>query len=407
MQPKTLAALTLTTLALAACGGEQPPPQPPPSVPPPPSTASATPPPVETTPPPPPKPSLTELVPQTLKGVGDAFNAHDAKKVASYYAEDIVVQAYGMPEREGHGRDDVAKATQWVLDLSNDAKSAVTRVWTKGNVAVLEIAWAGTATGDYQGIKASKKPVGQTRVHVVWFNDDGLIKEQHEYGDTVGFIAQLKGAKGAPPAPIVPTSPPEMHAAKGSPEEDKLADWGKSTDEVFSKDDVKAVQIADDADYWMNFGKPATKGKAEMTKELTGWFKAFPDQKWTTTNAWGIDGYAIVEHTVTGTQKGPLGPVPASNKQVMNWHWVDIMQPSADGKLQHGWGFANLAEALLQTGAMKVPTEKPVPVAKADMTKGAAGKSDKADAAKGAAPKSDAPKAEHAKPDTDKEPKKK
>ena len=96
-----------------------------------------------------------------------------------------------------------------------------------------------------------------------------------------------------------------------------------------------------------------------MAKDLEGFFKAFPDQKWTTVNSWGIDGFAIVEHTMTGTQKGRLGPLPASNKQVKDWHWLDIMQPTADGKLQHGWGYANLVEVLQQTGALKSPGDKP------------------------------------------------
>src|SRR3984893_16976118 len=124
MRPTTLAALTLTTLAFAACGGEQPAPQPPPPPPPVAAIGSATSAPAETPPPPPAKPSLAELVPQTLKGIGDAFNAHDAKKVASYYTEDCVLQSYGTMEREGRGRDDVAKATQFVLDGFSDAKSA-------------------------------------------------------------------------------------------------------------------------------------------------------------------------------------------------------------------------------------------------------------------------------------------
>jgi steroid delta-isomerase-like uncharacterized protein len=391
MRPTTFAAFTLT--ALAACGGEQPAPQPPPPPPPLPAIGSATAPPADTTPPPPAKPSLAELVPQTLKGIGDAFNAHDAKKVATYYTEDCVVQAYGTTEREGHGRDDVAKAAQFVLDSFSDVKSAPMRVWAKGNVAVDEVVWAGTMTGDFLGVKASKKPAGQIRLHVMWFNDDGLVKEQHEYGDTASLMAQLKGAKGAPPVPMVPTNPPETHAAKGTPDEDKLVDGAKAMDDTFSKDDVKAVvaTLADDAEYWLNIsGAPATKGKKDLTKELTNWFKAFPDQKWTPTNAWGIDGFAIVEHTLSGTQKGPMGPLPASNKPVTNWHWVDIIQPAADGKLQRGWGFANLAEMMLQTGAMKPPGEK-APMAKTDMAKGG-GKGDKSDAPKGTAPKADAPK---------------
>ena len=220
MRSTTLAVLTATTFALAACGGEQPPPQPPPSAPPPPPTASAAPPPAETAPPPPAKPSLAELVPQTVKGIGDAFNAHDAKKLASYYTDDSVVHSYGTADRDAHGREEVAKAAQVAFDVVGDAKSAATRVWIKGNVAVAEVVWAGTMSGDYMGVKASKKPVGQTRLHVMWFNDDGLVKEQHEYADGGGMMAQMKVSKGAPPVPTVPSSPPEVHVAKGTADED-------------------------------------------------------------------------------------------------------------------------------------------------------------------------------------------
>ena len=365
MRMTRAAALLTTSLALGllgACGGEEPPPQAPPAPPPPPAAASVAP--TETAPPAPPpappKPTLAELIPQTLKGIDDAFNAHDAKKVMSFYTDDAVSYDYGTPE--SHGRDAMARGLQMVFDTFGDAKTATTRTFIKGNVAVTELVWAGTMTGDMMGMKASKKMAGQTRLHIAWFSDDGLIKEEHEYADATGLMAQIAGKKGAPAVPTVPSNPGEVHVSKGGPDEDKLADWGKGMDETFNKDDAKAAiaGTADDADYWLNFGAgTATKGKKDLTKELTAWFKAFPDQKWTTVNAWGIDGYAIVEHTMTGTQKGPLGPVPPSNKPVTSWHFVDIVQPTADGKLQHGWGYANLAEALMQTGAMKMPGEKP------------------------------------------------
>jgi hypothetical protein len=209
-------------------------------------------------------------------------------------------------------------------------------------------------------MKATNKPVGQMRVHVYWFNDDGLVKEIHEYADDAGLMAQMKGDKKAPPVVALPTNPPEMHLAKGGPDEDKLADWAKKGDDAFNTGVKGALgTFSDEADYWLNIGGPAMKGKKEMTKGLEGWFKTFPDQKWTPTNAWGIDGFAIIEHTVTGTQKGSMGPLPASGKQVQSWHFVDIMQPTADGKLQHGWGYANMMEMLQQTGALKKGNEKP------------------------------------------------
>jgi steroid delta-isomerase-like uncharacterized protein len=315
-----------------------------------------------TTPPPPAKPSLAELIPQTLKGVNDAFNAHDAKKVASLYSEDATVTDYGGGPAS-HGRDDAARMVQMLFDTFSDAKVATTRVWIKGNVAVSEMAWSGTMSADMMGIKASKKPVGQLRVHITWFNDDGLIKEEHEYADSAGMMAQMSAKKGAPPVPTLPTSAPEVHVAKGTPDEDKLADWAKTGDDTMSKDDAKAAValFAADGDFLSNFGGPAAKGTKDITKGYTAWFKAFPDQKWTVANAWGIDGFAIVEDSLTGTQKGPLGPLPASNKPVTGWHFVTIAQPTADGKVQHMWSYGNLAEATAQISPPKAaPADKPV-----------------------------------------------
>jgi len=346
----------LPLLALAGCGGEEPPPQPPP----PPPVATVAPPPADTTPPPPPKPTLAELIPQTLSGMHDAFNAHDAKKLASFCAEACVVAGYGQPD--SHGRDEVAKGLQELFDTFGDARSAPLRAWSKGDVVISEIAWAGTMTGDFMGMKATNKPVGQLRARVLKFDEDGLVKEMHEYADDAGLMAQMQGKKGAPAIPLLPTNSPELHVAKSTPDEDKLADWAKAEDVTFDKDDPKAAlaTMAEDGDYWINFsGAPAMKGKKENEKGLVGWFKAFPDQKWTITDAWGIDGFAIVQHTMSGTQEGPLGPLAASSKPVSGWHFLDIYQPTADGKVQHGWGYANLVELTQQTGALKPPGEKP------------------------------------------------
>jgi hypothetical protein len=251
-----------------------------------------------------------------------------------------------------------------LFDAFGDAKTAVTRVWIKGNVAVSEIAWTGTLTSEFMGMKPSKKPSGGMRVHVASFNDDGLIKEEHEYGDGAGFQAQLQGKPNAPAVPVLPSGDPQVHVAKGTPDEDKLVDVTKTAIDAFNKD-AKAVIAAhsDESEVWVNiFPGPAVKGKKEVTKTVEGWFKTFPDQKWAASNSWGIDGFAISEQTMTGTQKGKLVNWPPSNKLVADWHWLVISQPNADGKIDHAWAYANLLEAGLQTGAFKPP--KP-PAAKA------------------------------------------
>ncbi len=356
MRSTIIAALAAVTLGLAACGGEEPqavaPPPPPP--PPPPATASAAP--TETTPPaPPPKPALADVIPQTMKGVGDAFNAHDAQKMASYFTDDAAVYAYG--EGETHSKGDMASSMGQMFQAFPDAKSAATRIWIKGNVAIAEIVWSGTMSGDMMGMKATNKQAGGTRLHVMWFNDDGLIKEMHQYGDGSSTMMQIMGKKGAPPVPTIPTNPPEMHVSKGTPDEDKLADWGKSIDDTWSKDDPKATVAlwADDGDMQNNDGMPAVKGKKALQKQIAGYYKAIPDMKITPVNAWGIDGFAIVEETMSGTDKGPMGPLPATGKPVSGWHLVDVSQPSADNKIMHNWGYANFNEMLAQLGLLKMP----------------------------------------------------
>jgi ketosteroid isomerase-like protein len=289
-----------------------------------------------------------------LKALGDAFNAHDPQKLAALMTDDVTIVGYGP----AHSKADYVTHLGEFFGAVSDVKAAATRAWQKGNVVVVEDVWAGTMTGDMHGMKATKKPVGAMIAQVYTFNDDGLVKELHQYADMGGVMAQMKGTKGAPAVPTVPTNPPEMHMAKASPDEDKLGDLGKLIDATMSKDDAKASidGLADDADVWMNItGQPATKGKKDLTKELTNWFKAIPDQKWTTTNSWGVDGFTIVEHTVSGTQKGALGPIKASNKPVTDWHFLEIVQPSADGKIQHLWSYGNVVELLIQTGAMKMP----------------------------------------------------
>ncbi|MGH7440106.1 MAG: ester cyclase [Polyangiaceae bacterium] len=330
-------------------------------------------------------PSPSEVASRTIDSLRDAFNAHDADKVAEQYTPDCVVETYTGPAL--HGRSEVADDARRTFAGFGDAKTAPLRGWVKDHVVVSEVAWTGTQSGEYLGIKPGGKPVGLVALRVLHLTDDGHVAEAHEYADAAGLVAQMAGKRWAPPPPILPVNDLALHVAKDSPDEDKLAAWAKGLDDVYATENAKnvAATVSDGADYWTNFGGPAVKGKRAIEKSLTAWFKAFPDQKWESKEAWGVDGFAIVEHTMTGTQKGALpvgagamadGLVPyaayaahaahrASNKPVTGWRRVDILQPAAEGTVLHGWGFTNVMEMLQQTGAIKAPadltTTKPAP----------------------------------------------
>jgi limonene-1,2-epoxide hydrolase len=292
-------------------------------------------------------------MPQALEGIFDAANADDASRVASFFSDDVAIYFYGsLVTSEMHGRS--AFVDRFKKTPFSDTKTAPTRIWMKGNVAVVELTWTGTMTGDAKDLKATNKPIGQKRAIVYAFNDDGLVKEEHIYSDSLGLRAQMRGDKKAPPVEPHPTGAAEVHIAKGTPDEDRLVDWAKKLDDAFNTDDVKqaAATLADDVVYdaW---GLPLLKGKKENVKDLQGTFRAFPDQKWTPTNVWGIDGYVVIEHVFTGTQKVPYGRMTkVTGKPVTGQHFLEIWQPSADGKLAHGWGYTNPVEAMEQAGAM-------------------------------------------------------
>ena len=72
-------------------------------------------------------------------------------------------------------------------------------------------------------------------------------------------------------------------------------------------------------------------------------------------------GGEIVEYTVTGTQNGPLGALPASKRKI-NAHAVDIFHLK-DGKLDRGWTYSNSLEIMTQLGLFQIPLQKVAPVA--------------------------------------------
>jgi predicted ester cyclase len=346
-----IALLATLAPAFVACGGEEPPP---PQPPPPPPVASAPPPPASTAeapPPPPAKPALSDLIAATMKSLGESFNAHDAAKFAANFTPDATSVDVGYGEM--HGRDDIQKAIQGFFDAIGDAKGMPAHVWGKGNVVATDLVVTGTMTGAFMGMKASQKPVGRHQLVVSTFNDDGLVTKETVYGDGPGMMAQMKGAKDAPPVPDMPASV-DMHWAKNTPDEDKLVDWMKGLNDAFNTDDPKAVSalIAPEGDVTLYFlgGKVIKAGK-DLDKFHADFFKAIPKVQFSIVDDFGADGFVVAERTATGTMKGRLGPVAPTNKEV-TLHIAEVIQPTADGKLSHAWVYGNMAE-LMPMKAMK------------------------------------------------------
>lgn len=372
---------------VAACGGaegEMKPPAPP-APPAPPVAVNPTPAPAATTEAPAaPKPTMAEMQVTAMKGVSEGWNTADGKKVAGFYAENATFIVAGQPEMKG--REAIAAHVKMTADAFK-TKLGMTRSFQKGDMMATEWVATGVHTGEYMGIKGTEKPVGIHGVSILWFNADGLIKEQHDYMDGATLMAQMGVSKEkARPVAALPTGAPEMVVAKGTPDEDKNVESVKSMYAAMEKKtEADFLAPQGDAMEYEDYCQPATiKGKAESKKFFAMITKAFPDMKLSPTASMGVGDFAIVEAEFKGTQKGPMGPIPATKKPV-DYKSVDIFM-FKDGKAQKGWTYANSMEIAMQLGLVKDPS-----VAGAKAAPKAA--DPKAAAPKAAAPKAADPKA--------------
>jgi steroid delta-isomerase-like uncharacterized protein len=355
---KTYGALVLGFL-VTACGGgadEAPPVQAPP---PPVASAAPAPPPVETpAPPAPPKASLAELQQTTLKAYVDGFT--DAKKVASLYAEDAQLWIPGTPEVKG--REAILGYTQSQLDSSSNVKFGFNRQWIKGDTIVVEWTATGTQTKEWMGVPASEKPWGVTGASILTFNQDGLIAKDHRYFDFSTVLSQLGASKQkARGIPALPTAV-ETHTAKGDAQEEKEVEWAKSLNAAFDKHDSKAFldMLTDETLYDDATMPTQMKGKAGAKQFFESFTKAFPDLKIEAGRILAVEDFVIQEYAINGTHKaaltGPQGTIPATKKPI-NLHSLDI-QHLKDGKLAHGWTYANGFEFATQLGLVPPPGAK-------------------------------------------------
>jgi len=346
-------AIGFLAITFSACGGDEVKPQPvtpvAPVVEPPPPVVEA---PKEE---PKPAPTMAELQKKTSEGIGQAMNAHDAKKMASFYTENAVLRMAGMPDLTG--REAIAAMWQRNFDMSSNSKGMASRVFVKGDVVIAEFAWTGTHSGEMGGMKATEKPIGAQGVDVMWFSPDGLVKEQHTYMDMGTIMSQVGASKHkARPVPTLPTGAPAVVVSMGTPEETKNVEsatkmWGAF--EKKSEADFLAGSTDDIA--WDDMTQPETmKGKAAGKKFFGEMIKAFPDLKATNANVWGVGDFVIAEGSMTGTHKGALMGIQPTKKQI-NMHGLDVIQFNKDGKVVRGTSYGNGAEMMMQLGLIPQP----------------------------------------------------
>jgi steroid delta-isomerase-like uncharacterized protein len=346
----TIVACIAAIPALGACGGEEPRPvmpstpvEPPPS--PPVVEAPAEPPPA-------PKPALADLQKAAIGTALQGLNGHDPKMFASVYADDAVIEVAGL--NQINGRDAIAQNMAEWFEVFSQAKLGFSRVWVKGHAMVLEWVINGTHHGELFGVKGTEQPIGHYGLSIVTFNDEGKVQREDRYGELGAVMTQLHaaGAKAkARPIPAIPAAP-ETILATGT--EEKNLDVAKAvlTALEAKKEADFTGALTDDVEQDGVFHLETSKGKDGAKKFFKSFTTAFPDAKFDVKKAFAIGDYAIVMSTMTATQKGQLGQIPATKRPVAV-HLVDIFKIK-DGKVARAWTYQNSLEMQQQLGLFQV-----------------------------------------------------
>jgi steroid delta-isomerase-like uncharacterized protein len=122
-----------------------------------------------------------------------AFDARNAEKIASYYAEDVMVvdPVYPEPLR---GREAVQQDIAEFMTSVPDAVTKVQEILVDGTRVATRIMITGTHTGSLPTPSRSIPPTGRlVRIPIsffIYFSADSKIAEEYRYYDLAGMAEQ-------------------------------------------------------------------------------------------------------------------------------------------------------------------------------------------------------------------------
>jgi predicted ester cyclase len=242
-----------------------------------------------------------------------AWDAGEVERAASHYADDAVIRLAGLPDIKG--RDAIAGVIAANTGASSDDGTPFTRLFTHGNVIVGEWIWAGTHTGDLNGLPPTQKRFGLQGVSIYFFDEAAKLEAAHVYFDAGTLMTQLGVSKQPARAALaLPTEPALSVVSANTETEARNTALAHTLMGAFErKREADFLASVTDATEWNDMRHP---GSSKGIKDAKARFKmltnAFPDAKVSISNTWATGDYVIVEGTFSGTHRGALGPIKAT-----------------------------------------------------------------------------------------------
>ena len=134
------------------------------------------------------------------------------------------------------------------------------------------------------------------------------------------------------------------------------ADSHRRSVDLFNNRDLDTfvMDYAADCEYVDQARSLTFKGREQVREFELGWIGAFSDGR--ISNAQVIDGGSatVLLFTGSGTNDGPLGPLPPTGRQV-SMRFCEIREYDADGRAVRGELFYDQVTMLVQLGHMPAP----------------------------------------------------
>ena len=209
----------------------------------------------------------------------------------------------------------------------------------------LEWSMSGIQARDWMGIAATRKPVVIQGLTLLWMQSEGVISDAHVYFDVGVAMAQLGGGAkelATLPVPAVPAGAAKISTQEMSPLESQDVTAVRASLDTL-EDNKEAAYLAamtDDVEVDTLEATVPARGKEAARAYFKAMREALGQLDTTVESAWGVTNYVIVEYSIGGDQRGPIGLIPMVTDRVLRLDIVDVVQMRA-GQIAHVWRYDN------------------------------------------------------------------
>ncbi|MFZ5827848.1 MAG: ester cyclase [Bacillota bacterium] len=272
-----------------------------------------------------------------IRSLIQAFNRQDAAAIASLYAPDAThtkpdsTQATGRASIEEH----YANAFAAVPDARFEVKSVL---FPRPGTAVVEAVISGTHLGVLRDGTVEIPPTGRhvsvPAVIVSTVNQAGEIQtDQLRYDQSV-VLAQIG---------LVPTAQAQVDAGHSLME---------SLTGAFNRGDAAGIAALFTEDSVHSFPSVTERrGRQAAQAHYQMLFTAYPNARLTLADVMVEGAQVVSTWTITGTHSGPLGPIPATGRE-LSLKGVTVAETSPEGLLRCERVYYDRASVLRQLGVL-------------------------------------------------------